>query len=86
MVKLVKDMAIEASDLLYKRSLAEGCSIKWISWNKPEEGCIKLKTNGIRKVSTGMANVGGLAQDHNGNWVLGFTTKIGIVDNLTTEL
>ncbi|XP_019198174.1 PREDICTED: uncharacterized protein LOC109192001 [Ipomoea nil] len=45
-----------------------------------------LNTDGARKAKSGMASADGTIRDHNGVWIVGFTTKIGITSSFFAEL
>lgn len=58
----------------------------WVGWEPPENGWLKLNTDGARKASTGLANAGGLVRDHAGNWIWDYIVNIGHTDSFTVEL
>ena len=50
---------------------------KHIKWERPESGWLKLNTDGSFDDLLGNAGGGGLIRDEQGQWVAGFTRKIG---------
>ena len=46
---------------------------------------MKLNTDGSANTSTGSAGGGGLIRDEGGNWILGFSRKIGKVNSFMAE-
>ncbi|EOY33605.1 Uncharacterized protein TCM_041535 [Theobroma cacao] len=44
---------------------------------KLKQRYVKLNIDGSAKGQSGMAAAGGLIKDENGNWIVGFTFKIG---------
>lgn len=76
----------EAESVLRSEAVFRGGRFDWIIWNPPKEGWVKINTDGAKKSSTGLASVGGLLRDHRGNWIKGFTIKIGDADSFSAEL
>ncbi|KAL0004154.1 hypothetical protein SO802_011715 [Lithocarpus litseifolius] len=60
--------------------------VKQISWDKPDPGWLKLNTDGSSKGLLGAAAGGGLIRDEGGNWVAGFSRKIGRTDSFVAEI
>lgn len=60
--------------------------LKRVSWEKPEPGWFKLNTDGSSRGPTGTATGGGLIRDEGGNWVIGFSRKIGRTDSFAAEM
>ena len=60
--------------------------IKQIRWEKPEQGWWKLNTNGSWNAAVGSAVGGGLIRDSWGNWVTGFTRKLGSANSFIAEV
>ncbi|XP_019168955.1 PREDICTED: uncharacterized protein LOC109164864 [Ipomoea nil] len=81
-----KKEASEAERLLIKHGGIMLGRQLWISWKAPSEGWCKLNTDGARKAATGLASAGGVLRDHEGAWLTGFTSKIGITSSFIAEL
>ena len=60
--------------------------VKQVSWEKPDPGWLKLNTDGSLSGSVGTTAGGGLIRDEFGNWVIGFSRKIGRIDSFIAEL
>ncbi|KAK9990593.1 hypothetical protein SO802_025578 [Lithocarpus litseifolius] len=60
--------------------------IKQIKWEKPNTGWVKLNTDGSADVASGTAGGGGLIRDDRGNWIMGFTRKIGKANCFLAEM
>ena len=60
--------------------------LKPIRWEKPEQGWLKLNTDGSWNAKLGQAAGGGLIRDGLGNWVGGFIRKMGSVNSFTAEV
>ena len=60
--------------------------IKQIRWEKPDQGWWKLNTDGSQVAALGSAVGGGLIRDSRGNWVTGFTRKLGNANSFTAEV
>ena len=60
--------------------------IKQIRWEKPDQGWWKLNTDGSLVAALGSATGGGLIRDSKGNWVTGFTRKLGNANSFTAEV
>ncbi|GLT35133.1 hypothetical protein SLA2020_096110 [Shorea laevis] len=60
--------------------------IRLISWEPPPTGWIKLNTNGSVISNPGTTSCGGLFWDSQGQWVVGFTRRIGYTTALAAEL
>ena len=52
-------------------------AIKQVRWEKPSMGWVKLNTDGFANASSGAAGGGGLIRDDRGNWIVGYSRKIG---------
>ena len=52
--------------------------LRRICWEKPPEGWLKLNTDGSVEGGSGLACCGGVIRDANGQWVRGFSRRIGI--------
>ena len=60
-------------------------AIKQVRWEKPSTGWVKLNTNGSANVSLGVAEGGGLIRDDRGNWIVGYSRKIGKTNSFLAE-
>ena len=60
--------------------------VKQVRWEKPDLGWFKLNTDGTANGSAGNAAGGGLIRDDRGNWVMGFSRKIGRADSFVAEI
>ncbi|KAK9983118.1 hypothetical protein SO802_032643 [Lithocarpus litseifolius] len=58
---------------------------KHIRWEKPTSGWMKLNTNGSSDDLVGVAGGGGLIRDEQGNWVAGYTRRVGKANSFTAE-
>jgi ribonuclease HI len=61
-----------------------------VKWTRPTEGRVKLNTDAsVRKQhghTTGPATAGGVIRKDNGQWIVGFTSKLGVCDSTQAEL
>lgn len=55
-------------------------------WEKPPRGWAKLNTDRASFGNRGLASCGGIVRDEHGNWVAGFSRKIGITSSFMVEL
>ena len=60
-------------------------AIKQVRWEKPSTSWVKLNTNGSANASSGSTEGGGLIRDDRGNWIMGFTRKIGKTNSFLAE-
>ena len=60
--------------------------LKSIKWEKPRNDWLALNTDGSVVVNFGIARGGGLTRDANGDWVTGFTRRIGTTTSFLAEL
>lgn len=60
--------------------------VKQVRWEKPEPSWFKLNTDGLSSGSVGIATGGSLIRDEVGNWVIGFSRRIGRVDSFVAEI
>ena len=60
--------------------------VKSICWEKPEKGWLKLNTDGAANGVLGLAGGGGVVRDENGNWVIGFSRRLGKASSFLAEL
>ncbi|KAF3960850.1 hypothetical protein CMV_014465 [Castanea mollissima] len=65
------------------------CNHRWITkyirWEKPASGWLKLNTDGSFDDLLGNAGGVGLIRDEQGNWVAGFTRKLGKANSFIAE-
>ncbi|KAL4386745.1 hypothetical protein GQ457_09G012620 [Hibiscus cannabinus] len=57
-----------------------------VEWTPPEQGWVKLNTDGAPHAISGMASCGGVFRDHMGEWILGFSKFIGVCSVVDAEL
>lgn len=60
--------------------------LKQVRWERPDDGRMKLNTDGAASVSLGLAGAGGVIIDDRGNWVVGFSRKIGKTNSFVAEI
>ena len=60
--------------------------VKQVRWEKPDPGWFKVNTDKSLSGSIGTTAGGGLIRDEFGNWVIGFSRKIGRTDSFVVEL
>lgn len=60
--------------------------VKRVRWEKPPRGWAKLNTDGASFGNPGLTSCGGIVRDEHGNWVDGFSRKIGITSGFMVEL
>ena len=60
--------------------------VKQVRWEKPDPGWFKVNTDKSLSGSIGTIAGGGLIRDEFGNWVIGFSRKIGRTDSFVVEL
>uniref|UniRef100_A0A2N9FQ21 Reverse transcriptase domain-containing protein n=1 Tax=Fagus sylvatica TaxID=28930 RepID=A0A2N9FQ21_FAGSY len=85
-VKKAKSLAIEFFFSLPCKGTALPKSTTLIGWQHPPTGYAKLNTDGSVLGNPGPASSGGLLRDCNGNWIGGFSHKLGITNSLAAEL
>ena len=59
--------------------------LRQIWWEKPDLGWLKLNTDASSNAALGLAAGGGLIRDASGNWVIGFTRKLGRLNSFTAK-
>ena len=52
----------------------------------PERGWLKLNMDGAASKALGLVGKGGLIRDDIGNWVIGFSRRIGIINSFMVEV
>ena len=60
--------------------------IKIIRWERPPKGVAKLNTDGALYTHSGSAGCGGVVRDDKGEWMAGFSRRIGATNNFMAEL
>lgn len=60
--------------------------IALVKWKQSEEGWIKLNSDGACKGDDSQARCGGLFRDSTGNWLYGFTKRLGTCNALHAEM
>ncbi|KAG7564109.1 Ribonuclease H domain [Arabidopsis suecica] len=88
-VRFVKEISKEVFDsflLLGEKKKNGGRFLREIAWRKPEEGWVKVNTDGASHENPGLATAGGVIRDGEGNWCGGFAVKIGICSAPLAEL
>ncbi|KAG7579838.1 Ribonuclease H domain [Arabidopsis thaliana x Arabidopsis arenosa] len=88
-VRFVKEISKEVFDsflLLGGKKKNGGRFMREIAWRKPEEGWVKVNTDGASHGNPGLATAGGVIRDGEGNWCGGFAVKIGICSAPLAEL
>ncbi|KAL0003965.1 hypothetical protein SO802_011526 [Lithocarpus litseifolius] len=60
--------------------------IRCIRWERPEQGWKKLNTDGSCIGLHSLAGCGGLVRNANGQWVVGFSKRIGVTSSFAIEL
>jgi len=58
----------------------------YIGWKRPQEGWIKLNSDGACKDLGHISGCGGIFRDADGKWIKGYTKKIGACDALHAEM
>lgn len=61
-------------------------AVRQVRWEKPNPGWVELNTDGSSTASSGTSGGGGLIRDDRGNWVVGFSRKIGKVNSFLAEI
>ena len=59
---------------------------RWVRWEWPIDGVVKLNVDGCSKGNPGLAGFGGLVCNDHGRWVFGFEGLLRFADNLLPEL
>lgn len=77
-----KDTQLAFPDLLCGRTSQVP---KWVRWLPPEEGWLKLNSDGSVN-SENHAAAGGVVRDHLGRWITGFVANIGTTSVFNAEL
>ncbi|XVF47730.1 hypothetical protein PTKIN_Ptkin03bG0134400 [Pterospermum kingtungense] len=61
-------------------------TVKFVRWNSPPEGWIKLNMDGCCKSMIEVAGCGGILRDMNGNWLKAFTCNTGCCSDIEAEI
>ncbi|CAA7039100.1 unnamed protein product [Microthlaspi erraticum] len=86
-VKFVRDQAKEiilAHGARCPRNT--GRTERLIRWTRPENGWVKLNTDGVSRGNPGAAAAGGVLRDEMGSWCRGFSPNIGTCMTPLAEL
>lgn len=75
----------EADKFIVQGSTAKVAPLA-IRWSPPHTGAVKVNVDGSATGNPGPADYGGLLQDSDGNWILGFKGSVGITQILFAEL
>lgn len=60
--------------------------VKRICWEKPQEGWMKLNTDGSSVGNPGLVGCGGIVRDNHGRWISGFSRHIETTNSFVAEL
>nr|AID60103.1 hypothetical protein [Brassica napus] len=88
-VRFVKDKAQEVikANKKVREPSAIGVHVeRQIAWFVPENGWVKLNTDGASRGNPGLATAGGALRDEEGKWIGGFSLNIGICSAPLAEL
>ena len=83
---MIATQAIEFLLCVSKPTRNNHLVVKQVKWEKPNLGWVKLNTDRSLSGSIGIAAGGGLIRDEFGNWVIGFSRKIGRTDSFVAEI
>ena len=86
LAKMISKQAMEFLFCVSRPNCKNQLVVKRVSWVRPDLGWFKLNTDGASRGSTGSAAGGGLIRDEVGNWVIGFSRKIGRTDSFAAEM
>ena len=86
LAKVISKQAMEFLFCVSRPTCNNQLVAKRVSWEKPELGWFKLNTDGSSRGSTGLTASGGLIRDEGGNWVIGFSRKIGRTNSFAAEM
>ena len=87
--RLATEITNQAMEFMYCYSSSKasnGRTSKLVRWEKPPSGWTKSNTDGASLGDSGVAGCGGIVRDEKGNWVAGFTRRIGITNSFKAEL
>ena len=60
--------------------------LHYISWEKPNQGWVKLNVDGASKHNPGRASAGGLIRNEYGQCIVGFSANLRHASNVAAEL
>ena len=60
--------------------------LRRIRWERLVQGWKKLNTNGACSLLHGLAGCGGVVRSEDGQWVVGFSKRIGVTNSFAAEL
>lgn len=86
MAKDIMSKSVEFFFCTYSKKGKPHTVIKQVHWSKPEQGWMKLNTDGSSLGNSGLASGGGVIRDWTSRWIVGFSRKIGIATSLMAEL
>ena len=86
LAKMISKQAMEFLFCVSRPTCKNQLVVKRVSWVKPDLGWFKLNTDGASRGSSSSAAGGGLIRDEVGNWVIGFSRKIGRIDSFAAEM
>ena len=87
--KLAVEIANQAFEFLHCTASprVQFCKVvKRICWERPLRGWKKLNTDGAFNGDIGLAGCGGIVRDERGQWVNGFSKRIGLTNSFEAEL
>jgi ribonuclease HI len=85
-LKRAKSLAIDFFFSLPTKGDKLAKSDTLIGWQHSPHDFVKLNTDGSVLGNPGLASPGGILRDSNGNWLRGFSHKLGITNSLVAEL
>ncbi|KAF7809195.1 putative reverse transcriptase [Senna tora] len=89
-MSLINRIKINVKDWIKANSLKNGnnrsCINQIISWKPPEEGWIKINTDGAYNPSSNRMACGGVLRNEKGEWIMGFAKPLGSGNALQAEL
>lgn len=86
LVKSIVQQVMEFYYCAYPTKTPRRQVMKDIRWERPPRGWIKLNTDGSSLGNLGTAGGGGLVRDDSGQWLAGFSQRIGITSSFMAEL
>ncbi|GKV11830.1 hypothetical protein SLEP1_g23049 [Rubroshorea leprosula] len=87
LLRMIRERASEFCAITPTRALSNHSkTIPLVHQVKPLLGWVKINTDGSALTNPEIAMAGGLIRDHQGNWLAGFTRKIGHISSLAAKL
>lgn len=90
MMKVKPEVLIQQALLAQELNTQKGGmgvkQVKYLNWEKPPQGWIKLNVDGASQHNPGEASAGGILRDEQGSWLAGFSANIGKASNVAAEL